>query len=235
MLELDGVVAGYARSSVLHGVSLKVPDRSVVGLLGPNGAGKTTVAKTISALLRCRAGSIRFNGADIQGVKPEEIVRRGVTHVPQGRMLFPELTVQENLEMGAYLSPSRAETARNLGLVHDLFPILRERRGQLAGFMSGGEQQMLAVGRAMMVRPAVLLLDEPSIGLAPRMVDEIFRIVERIRGEGTSVLLIEQNARRTLAAVDYCYVLEDGRIVMEGTGEELARNDAVCRSYLGMT
>jgi branched-chain amino acid transport system ATP-binding protein len=158
MLELDGVVAGYARSSVLHGLSLKLPERSVVGLLGPNGAGKTTVAKTTSALLQFRAGAIRFKGADIHGMKLEEIVRRGITHVPHA---LPGADVQENLEMGAYLSPNRAETARNLSLVHNLFPILKERRSQLAGLMSGGEQQMLAVGRAMMVRSAALLLDEP--------------------------------------------------------------------------
>jgi branched-chain amino acid transport system ATP-binding protein len=155
MLELDGVVVGYARSSVLHGLSLKMPERSVVGLLGPNGAGKTTVAKTTSALLQCRAGAIRFEGADIQGMKLEEVVRHGITHVPHA---LPGADVQEKLEMGAYL---RAETARNLSLVHNLFPILKERRSQLAGLMSGGEQQMLAVGRAMMVRSAALLLDEP--------------------------------------------------------------------------
>ncbi|MGO8868664.1 MAG: ABC transporter ATP-binding protein [Alphaproteobacteria bacterium] len=235
MLEIVEVVAGYGRPAVLHGVSLCVPDRAIVGLLGPNGAGKTALAKTISGLLACRAGRIELDGVALHGKRAQDIVRLGVVHVPQGRMLFPEMTVEENLEMGAYLSRGQVRLNQGLARVHALFPILAERRRQLAGVLSGGEQQMLAIGRALMLEPRLLILDEPSIGLAPRLVDEIFAVIKRINADGTAILLVEQNARRVLAIAAQCAVLESGRVAVAGSSGELLGNELIRKSYLGMS
>ena len=234
MLEITGVVAGYGRAAVLREVSLSVPDGAIVGLLGPNGAGKTALVKTISGLLPCRAGHIAFDGVALENKRAQDIVRLGLVHVPQGRMLFPDMTVEENLEMGAYLGHGRARTAEGLSRVHELFPILAERRRQLAGVLSGGEQQMLAIGRALMLAPRLLILDEPSIGLAPRLVDEIFAIIKRINADGTAILLAEQNARRVLALATSSVVLESGRVAVAGSSAELLGNELVRKSYLGM-
>ena len=234
MLEVTEVVSGYGRAAVLRGVSLQVPQGAIVGLLGPNGAGKTTLAKTISGLLPCRAGRIELDGIALHGRRAQDIVRLGLVQVPQGRMLFPEMTVEENLEMGAYLVRARASIQHGLARVIALFPILGERRRQLAGVLSGGEQQMLAIGRALMLEPRLLILDEPSIGLAPRIVDEIFAVIRRINAEGTAILLVEQNARRVLAIAAHCVVLENGRVSVADSSAELRGNELVRKSYLGV-
>ena len=234
MLEVADLVTGYGRSAVLHGVSLHVAQGAIVGVLGPNGAGKTTLVKAISGLLPCRAGRIVFEGRTLAGNRVQDIVRLGLLHVPQGRLLFPEMTVQENLEMGAYLGPGRSAFRADLARVHALFPILEERQEQLAGVLSGGEQQMLAIGRALMSRPRLLILDEPSIGLAPRVIDEIFEVVRRINADGTSILLVEQNARRVLRIASHCVVLESGRIAVAGSSADLLGNELVRKSYLGL-
>jgi branched-chain amino acid transport system ATP-binding protein len=229
-----GVVAGYSRLDVLHDVSLRVPEGRIVGLLGPNGAGKTTLVKTISGLVRCRRGEIRLDGRPIHRLRGEAIVDLGVIHVPQGRLLFPDLTVDENLEMGAFRVAARPRLEERLAYVRRLFPILAERGRQRAGVLSGGEQQMLALGRALMACPTFLILDEPSLGLAPRVVEEIFDVIGRINAEGVTVLLAEQNARLALGVAYRCYVLENGRIAIEGTQAELLEDEQVRRSYLGI-
>ncbi|MBV9784916.1 MAG: ABC transporter ATP-binding protein [Acidisphaera sp.] len=234
MLEVTDLVAGYGRSAVLRGVSLRVPAGGLVGLLGPNGAGKTTLARAISGLLACRSGSVRFDGRPVHRLRAQEIVGLGLLHVPQGRLLFPEMTVQENLEMGAYRADSRAAVQQGFDRVHTLFPILAERRFQLAGALSGGQQQMLAIGRALMLRPRLLMLDEPSIGLAPLVIDEIFAVIRRINAEGTAILLAEQNARRVLALAGSSVILESGRVAAEGTGAQLLADDLVRETYLGL-
>lgn len=233
MLEVVDVSAGYGKIEVLHQVSLVVQEGSIVGLLGANGAGKTTLAKTISGLTSLRSGDIRFEGRSIGSLRPEQIVELGIIHVPQGRMLFPEMTVEENLEMGAYARRARADERRTREGVQELFPILRERRHQHAGLLSGGEQQMLALGRALMGRPRFLILDEPSLGLAPRVVAEMFRIVRDINREGIAVLVAEQAARHVLKSAGSVYVIENGRIAVHGPSEELARNEDIRRAYLG--
>ena len=234
MLEVAGLVTGYGRVPVLHGVSLQVADGALVGVLGPNGAGKTTLVKAISGLLPCRAGHVAFDGRVVSGRRVQDIVRLGLLQVPQGRLLFSEMTVRENLEMGAYLGHGRTRFLEDLARVHGLFPILAERAGQLAGVLSGGEQQMLAIGRALMSRPRLLILDEPSIGLAPRVVDDIFAIVRRINRDGTAILLVEQNARRVLRIASHCVVLESGRVAIAGTSADLLGNEVVRKSYLGV-
>jgi len=234
MLEVAGLVTGYGRVPVLHGVSLQVADGAIVGVLGPNGAGKTTLVKAISGLLPCRAGHVAFDGRLVSGRRAQDIVRLGLLQVPQGRLLFAEMTVRENLEMGAYLGRGRTRLLEDLARVHGLFPILAERAGQLAGVLSGGEQQMLAIGRALMSRPRLLILDEPSIGLAPRVVDDIFGIVRRINRDGTAILLVEQNARRVLRIANHCVVLENGRVAIAGTSADLLGNELVRKSYLGV-
>ncbi len=234
MLEVSDLVAGYGRGDVLRGVSLRVPEGAVVGVLGPNGAGKTTLARTISGLLGPRAGRITFAGRQVHRMRAQDIVRLGLLHVPQGRMLFPDMTVGENLEMGAYLADGRAAVQRGLARVHALFPILAERRRQLAGLLSGGQQQMLAIGRALMLQPRLLILDEPSIGLAPLIIDEIFAVIRRINQEGTAILLAEQNVRRVLAIAGHSVILESGRVAAEGTAEGLLADDLVRRTYLGL-
>ncbi len=234
MLEVSDLFAGYGRGDVLRGVSLRVPDAAVVGLLGPNGAGKSTLARAISGLLRPRAGRITFDGRPVHRMRAQDIVRLGLLHVPQGRMLFPDMTVGENLEMGAYLARGRAAVQQGLDRVHALFPILGERRRQLAGLLSGGQQQMLAIGRALMLQPRLLILDEPSIGLAPRIIDEIFAVIRRINQEGTAILLAEQNVRHVLAIAGHSVILESGRIAAEGSPERLMADDLVRGTYLGL-
>ena len=233
MLELDAVDVGYGTTPVLRGVSLEVRAGELVTLIGANGAGKTTTIRSISGLLRPTAGAIRFEGQPIHTVAPEAIVARGIVQVPEGRRIFPELSVEENLRVGGYLVRDRARIADGFARVYALFPRLRERRGQLGSTLSGGEQQMLAFGRALMAGPQLLLLDEPSLGLAPLLVEEIARVIMELKRSRITMLLVEQNARLALTLADRGYVLETGRIALSDTGERLLANPDVQRSYLG--
>ncbi|NNN05860.1 MAG: ABC transporter ATP-binding protein [Elusimicrobia bacterium] len=235
MLTLDGVHAVYGRKiRALRGVSLEVRAGEVVALIGNNGAGKTTLMKTISGLLAPEKGRVTFQGRALSGLPPHEVMRMGLSLVPEGRRIFPRLTVMENLEMGAYSRPRGAELAREYEHVFTLFPVLGRRRAQLGGTLSGGEQQMLAMGRALMAAPKLLMLDEPSMGLAPVVVDKIFEIIARINQEGVTVLLVEQNARRALKAAARAYVLETGEIVSAGDSASLLKDPAVQKAYLGL-
>ncbi len=233
MLALEGVVVAHGDVPAVRDVTLAVGAGEIVSLVGANGAGKTTILRAISGLVRPRAGRITFDGCRIDGLPPERIVELGVVQVPEGRKLFPSLTVRENLELGAYAARARAERRRTLARVLERFPVLAERAGQRAGTLSGGEQQMLAIARALMARPALLMLDEPSQGLAPRIVREMFRIVADLHAEGATVLLVEQNVRQALGVSQRGYVLENGRIVLEGTGAALLASRATRRAYLG--
>jgi branched-chain amino acid transport system ATP-binding protein len=233
LLVLDGIETFYGAIQALKGVSFKVPEGSIVTLLGANGAGKSTTLKCISGLVPAARGTVSFRGQRIDGLACETIARRGISHVPEGRELFPELTVLENLKMGAYARTDKRATQATLERVHACFPILAERRAQLAGTLSGGEQQMLAIGRSLMAEPALMLLDEPSLGLAPMLVEEIFAIIRSIHAGGTTVLLVEQNANKALSIADYGYVLETGTIALAGDSQQLLRDDRVRRSYLG--
>ena len=230
---LHEVEASYGNVKALKGVSLEVPDRSIVTLLGANGAGKTTSARAIAGLTAAARGTITFNGTRIEQMKPERILRLGISLVPQGRLLFSELTVAENLELGAYARRGRAEIERDIEKAYAQFPILKDRREQDAGTLSGGEQQMLAIARALMSQPKLLILDEPSLGLAPRIVEEMFEIIQRIRVDGTAILLVEQNANMALGISDYGYVLESGTVLLSGTADELIRDPQVQEAYLG--
>jgi branched-chain amino acid transport system ATP-binding protein len=233
LLEVDHLVARYGRVTALHDVSLTVDEGEVVTLIGANGAGKTTTLRAISGLLRPARGAIRFAGRDLARVSPAEIVRAGVGHSPEGRRVFPRMTVRENLELGAYTRRAKPEIAADTERVLTVFPRLRERYGQKAGTMSGGEQQMLAIARALMSRPRLLLLDEPSLGLAPMLVQTIFGVIRDISASGTTILLIEQNARQALAVANRGYVLEVGRITQAGSAQDLQASDAVRAAYLG--
>jgi branched-chain amino acid transport system ATP-binding protein len=233
MLELNQVETFYGKVWALKGISLKVRERSIVTLLGANGAGKTTTLKTISGLIHPASGSIRFYDEPIDRENPERIVRRGISHVPEGRDIFPYLTVNENLAMGAFTRRNGSEIRESARQVFIHFPVLEKRRKQLAGTLSGGEQQMLAIGRALMASPRLILMDEPSLGLAPILVQEIFRIVVGINQGGATILLIEQNANMALQVALYGYVLETGRIALEGQAKELQANPYVRRTYLG--
>ena len=232
LLAVQDLVTAYGSVEALHGISFHVDDGEIVALLGANGAGKTTTLRTISGLLRPRAGEVRFAGERIDTRPAHEIVRLGLTHVPEGRWIFTLLTVDANLRLGAYAE--RRVPREALDRVFTQFPRLAERRGQLAGTLSGGEQQMLAMARALMTRPRLLLLDEPSMGLAPVLVRGIFQTIAEINRQGTTVLLVEQNASAALRLARRAYVLETGRIALEGLGAELARNEAVRRAYLGV-
>jgi len=234
LLELRDVDVLYGRVQALRGVSLHVEAGEVVALIGSNGAGKTTTLRAISGLVRPAKGSVLLEGKPIQTLGAEVIARRGVAHAPEGRRLFARMTVRENLEMGAFSRRAGAELRADYERVHDLFPRLRERSGQLAGSLSGGEQQMVAIGRALMARPRVLLLDEPSLGLAPILVDAIFEVVREINAGGTTILLIEQNALLALDVARRAYVLETGSIALSGSAAELRESEAVQRAYLGM-
>jgi len=233
LLTLDAFDAGYGETEVLHRVSLTVAEGEIVALLGANGAGKTTTLMAISGLVSASRGAIRFQEEDISGWTPERIVRHGISHVPEGRRMLPRLTVMENLELGAYLQRDRAVIQQDLQRVFALFPVLAQRRRQLAGTLSGGEQQMLAMARGLMARPKLLLLDEPSLGLAPKLVMTIFETIRRINEEGVTLLLVEQNAYLALQIAHRGYVLETGRIVLTDTAEALAQNPQVKAAYLG--
>ena len=235
ILEARDLVAGYGQIRALKGISFEVGDGQVVALIGANGAGKSTTLRVLSGLIRAQTGQVRFRGADIGRATPAEIVRRGVVHCPEGRRIFTRLSVLENLRLGHYTRRKSDGEAAALERVFTLFPILRERRTQLGGTLSGGEQQMLAIGRALMTTPKMLLLDEPSLGLAPLLVQQIFHTIREINRQGTVVLLVEQNANLALRMADRAYVLEAGRIVLEGSGAELLANDAVRKAYLGET
>jgi len=233
MLALEDVRVAYGNVEVLHGVSLRVAAGELVCLLGANGAGKTTTAKTISGLLRPRGGRVTFLDARIDGRPAHEILRAGIAHCPEGRRIFPEMTVRENLEMGAFVRGRAGRTAEDLERVLERFPVLRQRAGQLGGTLSGGEQQMLAIARALMSGPKLLVLDEPSLGLSPAMVERTFELIAEIRREGMTVLMVEQNAYLALRMADRGYVMETGRTVLEGTARALLDNEHVRRAYLG--
>jgi branched-chain amino acid transport system ATP-binding protein len=233
VLKLDGVVTAYDDVICLRGVSLEVRRGEIVTLIGANGAGKSTTLKTVSGLLTPREGSIEFDGRAIAGLSPDAIVALGLVHVPEGRRVFPDLSVEDNLRVGAYLVRERAEMRRTLADVYRRFPRLAERRTQFAGTLSGGEQQMLAFGRAMMAQPKLLMLDEPSLGLAPLMVEEVMRSIRVFRDSGVTVFLVEQNANLALRLADRAYVMETGRITMTGSGARLLADERVRASYLG--
>ncbi len=233
LLSVNELEAYYGRIRALRGVSLKVPEGGIVALLGANGAGKTTTLRVVSGLMRPSRGTVEFDGRRVDRVSAEQLVRLGIAHVPEGRQIFPDLTVRENLRLGAYTRQDGSAIAEDLQRVYQHFPILEQRSGQLAGTLSGGEQQMLAIGRALMAKPRLLLMDEPSLGLAPRLVKEIFRIIEEIRASGTTVLLVEQNVHMALTVADYGYVLESGRVALADTSAALRQREEVQRSYLG--
>jgi branched-chain amino acid transport system ATP-binding protein len=233
LLKLDGVESGYGDLRAVQGVSLEVREGEAVALIGGNGAGKTTTLRAISGLLPVRRGRVEFAGTRLDGLRASEVVARGIAHVPEGRQLFPGMTVRDNLELGSR-TRDRRERAERLEFVYELFPRLRERERQLAGTLSGGEQQMCAIGRGLMARPRLLLLDEPSLGLAPVMVKLIFETLETINRQGTTLLVVEQNVPRALALSDRGYVIEHGRIVLAGTRDELAASGHVKQAYLGL-
>ncbi len=235
LLKLANVETYYGPIMAIRGVSLEVREGDIVTVLGANGAGKTTILKTISGVMDPRKGSVIFAGREIQKLDPDKVTRYGISHVPEGREVFPLLSVRENLMMGAYTRSDRDEVARDMELVFGYFPVLKERAEQFAGQLSGGEQQMLAISRAMMARPTMMLLDEPSLGLSPRLVKEIFGIVSRLNREhGMTMLLVEQNAHMALGVSDYGYVLEVGRIVMEDTSARLRESEDIKEFYLGI-
>jgi len=234
MLELARISASYGSVPALSDVSISVGEGEAVGLLGANGAGKSTTLRTISGLLRATSGAITFAGRNIGALPPYKVTELGIAHVPEGRQVFPELTVQENLEIGAYVPAAKAERKRSLELVFEIFPVLAARRKQPAGTMSGGEQQMLAVGRGLMLKPRLLMLDEPSLGLAPVVTDITFQKIQEIHTMGTAILLVEQNVSRALGLVQRAYVLESGKVIMHGTSAELAGNKQVQAAYLGI-
>jgi len=233
LLALDGVSVAYGKRRALDGVSLAVGAGEIVTLLGANGSGKSTTLRAISGLVRPTAGRVVFDGRDITRAAPDAIVAAGVGHVPEGREIFPEFTVRENLLVGGHTAP-RAAIAEAVERAFALFPVLRERARQLAGTLSGGEQQMLAIARALMIRPRLLLLDEPSLGLAPRVAREIFHVIARLNAEGVTILLVEQNARRALALASRAYVLETGRVVVSGPARALAADPRIRAAYLGL-
>ncbi len=233
ILQTQNLVARYGQITALKGISFQVGDGQIVALIGANGAGKSTTLRVLSGLIRAAAGQVSLWGQDVTRASPAEIVRRGVVHCPEGRRIFTRLTVLENLRLGHYTRRNTGDEEAALERVYSLFPTLRERRAQLGGTLSGGEQQMLAIGRALMVTPRLLLLDEPSLGLAPLLVQQIFETIREINRQGTVVLLVEQNANLALRMADRAYVLEAGRLVLEGTGAELLANDAVRKAYLG--
>lgn len=232
LLEISGLHAGYEESEVLHGVDLRVEQGEIVTLIGANGAGKSTLLKTVSAVVRATAGTIRLEGAEIQRLAPHKVVKLGLSQVAEGRAILKRMNVLENLKMGSHIRSDK-DVDSDMDAMLAKFPVLGERRTQQAGLLSGGEQQMLAIARALMARPRVLLLDEPSLGLAPMMVTQIFRTIRDLRDDGITIFLVEQNARRALQLADRGYVLERGSIVLEGNGEELLNDPQVQQTYLG--
>ena len=233
MLEIKDLQVYYGMIQAIKGVSFEVNQGEVIALIGANGAGKTTILHTITGLLSPKAGSILFEGKDITKVPAHKIVSMGMAHVPEGRRVFAELTVLQNLKMGAYTRKDKEEIANTLRTVYDRFPRLEERQNQMAGTLSGGEQQMLAMGRALMSHPKIILMDEPSMGLSPIFVNEIFDIIEQVSKSGTTVLLVEQNAKKALSIADRAYVLETGKIVLDGKAKDLLNNDSIKKAYLG--
>tara|TARA_E500000318_G_scaffold35381_1_gene34585 strand:- start:1390 stop:2091 length:702 start_codon:yes stop_codon:yes gene_type:complete len=233
MLEVKDLKAGYGQAKVLHGVSLKIGEGELVALLGSNGAGKSTLNNNVSGIYKPFAGSIRFDGIEIAGARSEEIVDRGLIQVPEGRRVFPNMSVRENLELGSYrrATPNRA---RNIDRVVEIFPRLKERFDQYAGTLSGGEQQMLAIGRGLMAEPRLLILDEPSLGLSPLLVEEMFALIQKLRAEGLAIFLVEQNVVQSLEIADRAYVMENGLITVEGPAQDLMHDEELRRSYLGM-
>jgi branched-chain amino acid transport system ATP-binding protein len=234
MLELKSIGAGYGSFQALFDVSLEVRSGEAVGVIGPNGAGKTTLMRVISGLIRPTTGSIAMEGADVVRTSAHRIVELGIAHVPEGRRLFPRMTVEDNLRMGAFMPQARAKFADRLAFVYELFPRMKERRDQFAGTLSGGEQQMCAIGRALMSDPRLLLLDEPSAGLAPVIVQQVFELVRRIRASGLTVLIVEQNVQQVLKVVDRAYLLEIGRIRASGPAAELLADKSIREAYLGV-
>ncbi len=231
MLKIENLVVNYGGIEAVKGISLEVPDGNIITLVGANGAGKSTTLRSIAGLVKAKSGSITLDGEELLGLSTPDIVSKGITMVPEGRRVFPDMTVLENLKIGAYLRKDSLKD--DIDHVYDLFPRLKERSWQAAGTLSGGEQQMLAVGRALMSRPKIIMMDEPSLGLAPIIVQGIFDIIREINRQGTTVLLIEQNANMALKTADYGYVMETGRISLQGTGEELLANEQVKELYLG--
>ena len=231
MLEIKDLYVNYGAVHALNGVSMTVKDGEIVSLIGANGAGKTTTLRTITGLEKAASGSVTFDGHDLRKIEPSKIITLKLAHVPEGRHIFPQMTVEENLEMGAFTD--QTDMARTMADVYERFPRLKERKRQLAGTLSGGEQQMLAVGRALMSRPKLMMLDEPSLGLAPLVVQDIFKIIQEINRQGVTVLLVEQNANMALKIADLAYVLETGNITMRGTGAELLADERVKEAYLG--
>ncbi len=234
MLKIENLTSGYGDVEVLHEVSLEVNVGEIVALIGANGAGKTTLLKTVSGLLKTWKGQIIFDGKSINNWKSHRTVAAGLVQVAEGRKLFPRLSVRENLEMGSFIRRARRRRSQNMARVFEMFPRLAERKGQMAGTLSGGEQQMLAVGRALMADPRVLMLDEPSLGLAPMIVENIFNVIQAINQEGMTILIVEQNAVTTLGMAHRAYVLENGRISLTGTGEELLADERIRTAYLGL-
>lgn len=233
MLKVNDLSVHYGVIQAVRGISLEVNEGEIVTLIGANGAGKTTAIRTISGLVKPSSGTIEFEGKPIQKVSPQKIVTHGISQVPEGRHVFPGLTVQENLEMGAFLRKDNEGIKKSFSEIYERFPILKERKNQDASTLSGGEQQMLAMGRALMSKPRLLLLDEPSMGLAPIFIKEIFNIIQEIQQQGTTVILIEQNAKKALSIADRGYVIETGKIVLQGTGAELLASEEVKKAYLG--
>jgi branched-chain amino acid transport system ATP-binding protein len=234
VLKLVSVSAGYGDTRVLWGIDLDVEKGRLVALLGANGAGKTTTLRTICGLLPPTNGELYYNGANIAGRPVDEIVNLGITLIPEGRQLFGKMTVEENLIVGSYSKRAREKRSRNLAWVYELFPILGRRKKQSAETLSGGEQQMVAIGRGLMQDPDLIMLDEPSLGLAPLLVQEMFRVIEELHRRGLTIFVVEQNVHQTLKIADFCYVIENGRIVQKGTGKELAANPAIREAYLGI-
>ncbi len=233
MLEIDGLWCRYGKVNAVKGVSLDVREGELVTLVGANGAGKTTTLKAISGLVAAVGGKIAFRGEEITNASPRDILAKGIAHCPEGRKIFPQMTVRENLEMGCYLRSDRAAVAEDMDRIFQRFPRLEERRNQTAGTLSGGEQQMLAISRALMSRPALILFDEPSLGLAPNLVERTFEIIAEIRAAGTTVLMVEQNAYAALEMCDRAYLLESGSMTLEGTGQALIDNPHIRKAYLG--
>ncbi len=233
MLKVNGIDVFYGNIHALKGVSLEINEGEIVTLIGANGAGKSTLLKTLSGLLKPKSGLIEYLGSSISGKAPQSIVKGGISHVPEGRRVFANMSVEENLELGAYIRKDSKEIRKDILQVYELFPRLHERRKQLSGTLSGGEQQMLAMGRAIMAKPKLLLLDEPSMGLAPLMVKTIFQIIEQINQDGTTILLVEQNANMALSVADRAYVIETGRIEISGTAAELQASEEIKKAYLG--
>ena len=234
MLEVSNLDTFYGKVQALWGVSLRIDEAEIVALVGANGAGKTTLLNTISGLLRPASGSVEFLGKRIDGLAPHTIVELGISHIPEGRKLFADMSVRENLEMGAYTSGAWKNKAETREQVYQIFPALKEREKQLARTLSGGEQQMLAMGRGLMAKPKLCMFDEPSFGLAPMLLLEVFQVIEALREQGITILLIEQNVRRTLEISDRAYVLENGRVVLEGESKELLQEELVKKAYLGL-